>query len=73
MRRLYQSGLERLRVKLGRPVVITSSYRSPALNRAVGGSRTSHHHTRARRRSDRAGAGAAGGVSGRHAVTPGGG
>ena len=28
---------------LKRPVVITSGYRSPALNRAIGGSPTSHH------------------------------
>ncbi len=35
--------LEPLRVKLARPVMITSGYRSPALNRAVGGSKTSHH------------------------------
>ena len=43
LRRLCESVLEPLRVKLGRPVVITSGYRSPALNRAVGGSPTSHH------------------------------
>jgi zinc D-Ala-D-Ala carboxypeptidase len=43
LRRLCQSVLEPLRVKLARPVVITSGYRSPALNRAVGGSPTSHH------------------------------
>ena len=43
LRRLCQSVLEPLRVKLARPVVITSGYRSLALNRAVGGSPTSHH------------------------------
>ncbi len=43
LRRLCQSVLEPLRVKLARPVVITSGYRSPALNRAIGGSPTSHH------------------------------
>jgi hypothetical protein len=43
LRRLCQSVLEPLRVHLKRPVVITSGYRSPALNRAVGGSPTSHH------------------------------
>ncbi len=43
LRRLCQSVLEPLRVKLARPVVITSGYRSPALNRAVGGSPTSYH------------------------------
>ena len=43
LRRLCQLVLEPLRVKLARPVVITSGYRSPALNRATGGSPTSHH------------------------------
>lgn len=43
LRRLCQLVLEPLRVKLVRPVVITSGYRSLALNRAVGGSPTSHH------------------------------
>ena len=43
LRRLCQSVLQPLRVKLARPVVITSGYRSLALNRAVGGSPTSHH------------------------------
>jgi len=43
LRRLCQSVLEPLRIKLARPVVITSGYRAPALNRAVGGSKTSHH------------------------------
>ena len=43
LRRLCQLVLQPLRIKLGRPVVITSGYRSPVLNRAVGGSPTSHH------------------------------
>ncbi len=43
LRRLCQLVLEPLRFKLARPVVITSGYRSRALNRAVGGSLTSHH------------------------------
>jgi zinc D-Ala-D-Ala carboxypeptidase len=43
LRRLCQLVLQPLRVKLDRPVIITSGYRSPALNRAVGGSMTSHH------------------------------
>lgn len=43
LRRLCQSVLEPLRVHLKRPVMITSGYRSPALNRAIGGSPTSHH------------------------------
>jgi hypothetical protein len=43
LRRLCQLVLEPLRVKLAHPVVITSGYRSLALNRTVGGSPTSHH------------------------------
>ena len=43
LHRLCQLVLEPLRVKLARPVVITSGYRSLALNSAVGGSPTSHH------------------------------
>lgn len=43
LRQLCQLVLQPLRIKLGRPIVITSGYRSPALNRAVGGSPTSHH------------------------------
>lgn len=43
LRRLCQLVLQPLRVHLKRPVVITSGYRSPVLNRAVGGSPTSHH------------------------------
>jgi uncharacterized protein YcbK (DUF882 family) len=35
--------LEPLRAHLGRPVSITSGYRSPALNNAVGGSTKSQH------------------------------
>lgn len=36
-------GLEWARSILGRPIRLTSGYRSPALNAAVGGSRTSDH------------------------------
>ena len=43
LRRLCELVLEPLRIKLARPVVITSGYRSLALNSAVGGSPTSHH------------------------------
>lgn len=43
LRRLCQSVLEPLRAKLGRPVVITSGYRSLALNIAVGGNNSSLH------------------------------
>lgn len=35
--------LERVRAALGHPIIISSGYRSPALNRAVGGSSTSDH------------------------------
>ena len=36
--------LEEVRALLdGQPVIITSGYRSPALNRRIGGSRRSHH------------------------------
>jgi hypothetical protein len=39
--------LERIRSTLGCPVIVTSGYRGPALNRAVGGV-TSSDHTRGR-------------------------
>jgi hypothetical protein len=35
--------LEPVRQHFGRPVVISSGYRSPALNAAIGGSKTSQH------------------------------
>ena len=35
--------LERIRSTLGVPVVVTSGYRSPAVNRAVGGATSSDH------------------------------
>lgn len=35
--------LEEVRALLGHPIIITSGYRSPALNRAVDGSATSSH------------------------------
>lgn len=37
--------MEKVRNLLGRPVVISSGYRSPALNAAVGGARSSAHLT----------------------------
>lgn len=38
-------GLEQVRALLGKPILISSGYRSPEVNRAVGGSRTSAHMT----------------------------
>lgn len=35
--------LDPLRSHLGRPVIITSGYRSPALNKAIGGAKNSQH------------------------------
>lgn len=35
--------LQRLRDKLGKPMVLTSAYRSPAHNRSVGGAKNSYH------------------------------
>lgn len=40
---LCLNALEPLRMHFGRPVHINSGYRSPALNRAVGGVRSSQH------------------------------
>ncbi|MCI9608119.1 MAG: peptidase M15 [Muribaculaceae bacterium] len=41
--RLVDDVLDPLRKAWGRPLVVSSGYRCPALNAAVGGSRTSHH------------------------------
>ena len=43
LRFLTEELLEPLRVQWGRPIRVNSGYRSEALNRAVGGSRTSQH------------------------------
>lgn len=40
---LVEAVLDPLRQTWGRPIAITSGYRCPALNRAVGGSAASHH------------------------------
>ena len=42
LRRTAQ-GMQRIREALGVPVIVTSGYRSPTVNQAVGGSRTSQH------------------------------
>jgi zinc D-Ala-D-Ala carboxypeptidase len=43
MQRLVAVLLDPLRERLGRPIVVTSGYRSAAVNRAVSGSPTSQH------------------------------
>jgi len=40
---LVDNILDPLREAWGRPITVTSGYRCPALNKAVGGSRTSQH------------------------------
>lgn len=48
LRRLCDTVLQPLRDALGSPIVVSSGYRSPLLNRAVGGARESCHvHGRA--------------------------
>jgi zinc D-Ala-D-Ala carboxypeptidase len=43
LRRVCENVLEPVRAHYGRPVRVTSGYRSPALNAAIGGSTTSQH------------------------------
>ena len=43
LRTLCEEVLEPVRVHFDRPVIVSSGYRSPALNVAIGGSRTSQH------------------------------
>ena len=43
LRNLCEKVLEPLRERVKEPVIISSGYRCPALNRAVGGSNTSQH------------------------------
>lgn len=40
---LINNLLDPVREKLGKPIVVTSGYRPPKLNKAVGGSKTSNH------------------------------
>lgn len=37
------AGMERIRASLGKPIFINSGYRSPKLNTAIGGSKSSKH------------------------------
>lgn len=41
--KIAAKGMERVRGLLGQPIHVNSGYRSPALNRAIGGSKTSAH------------------------------
>lgn len=41
--RLIETVLDPIREKIGKPIRVTSGYRSPKLNAAVGGSKTSAH------------------------------
>lgn len=43
LRRLCRYVLEPLRVRLGRPIVVSSGFRSEAVNRLAGGTKTSQH------------------------------
>lgn len=43
LRRLCLNILEPLRVHLGRPIMVSSAYRAPYVNRLVGGASTSQH------------------------------
>jgi uncharacterized protein YcbK (DUF882 family) len=43
LRELCINVLEPIRIHFKKPVIISSGYRSPALNKAIGGSRTSQH------------------------------
>jgi hypothetical protein len=43
LQRLCNDILEPLRAKIGKPIIVSSGYRSPAVNAAAGGSSTSDH------------------------------
>ena len=45
LRLLCHKVLEPVRAHFGKPVVVSSGYRSPAVNRAIGGARNSQHVT----------------------------
>lgn len=45
LRELCEKVLQPIREKFGEPLVVSSGYRSPALNRRLGGARTSQHLT----------------------------
>lgn len=45
LEKLVEFILDPLREKYGKPIKVNSGYRCPALNKAVGGSKTSHHMT----------------------------
>lgn len=44
LKELVNNLLQPLRERIGKPFTITSGYRSPELNKAVGGSKTSQHN-----------------------------
>lgn len=43
LKKLIENVLDPLREAYGKPIVVNSGYRCPALNKAVGGSKTSDH------------------------------
>lgn len=43
LKQLIDNILDPLRKEYGKPIIVNSGYRCPALNEAVGGSKTSHH------------------------------
>ena len=45
LKRVCEKWLEQLRARYGAPIIINSGYRSPAVNKAVGGVATSNHVT----------------------------